>query len=219
STLEIAGLVRKNLVQFGVGEKNGCVRWVMNALGVKDDWLLVPSHAYKFEKDYEMMEFYFNRGGTYYSISAGNVVIQSLDVGFQDVVLMKVPTIPKFRDITQHFIKKGDVPRALNRLATLVTTVNGTPMLISEGPLKMEEKATYVHKKNDGTTVDLTVDQAWRGKGEGLPGMCGGALVSSNQSIQNAILGIHVAGGNSILVAKLVTQEMFQNIDKKIESQ
>uniref|UniRef100_Q05794 Genome polyprotein (Fragments) n=1 Tax=Human hepatitis A virus genotype IA (isolate HAS-15) TaxID=470424 RepID=POLG_HAVHA len=219
STLEIAGLVRKNLVQFGVGEKNGCVRWVMNALGVKDDWLLVPSHAYKFEKDYEMMEFYFNRGGTYYSISAGNVVIQSLDVGFQDVVLMKVPTIPKFRDITQHFIKKGDVPRALNRLATLVTTVNGTPMLISEGPLKMEEKATYVHKKNDGTTVDLTVDQAWRGKGEGLPGMCGGALVSSNQSIQNAILGIHVAGGNSILVAKLITQEMFQNIDKKIESQ
>nr|WCD56459.1 MAG: polyprotein [Picornaviridae sp.] len=220
STLEIASLVRKNLVQFGIGEKGGCVRWVMNALGVKDDWILVPSHAYKFEPNYETLEFYFNRSGTYYSISAGNVIIHSLDVGFQDVVLMKVPTIPKFRDITDHFIKKKDLDKAVSRLATLVTTVGGTPMMISEGPLKFEEKASYHHKMPDGETVELTVDMAWRGKGEGIPGMCGGALVSSNQSIQNAIVGIHVAGGHGIMVSKTITKEMLDAVDTvKIESQ
>nr|ALL35263.1 polyprotein [Rodent hepatovirus] len=220
STLEVAALVRKNLVQFGIGEKGGTVKWVMNALGVKDDWLLVPSHAYKFEPNYETLEFFFQRNGTYYSISAGNVVIHSLDVGFQDVVLMKVPTIPKFRDITEHFIKKKDLDRATARLATLVTTVGGTPMMISEGPLKLEEKASYHHKSEDGTMTELTVDMAWRGKGEGIAGMCGGALITSNQSIQNAIVGLHVAGGNNIMVSKVITKEMLDNVrESKIESQ
>ncbi|AWK22878.1 polyprotein [Didelphis aurita hepatitis A virus] len=220
STLEIAALVRKNLVQFGIGEKGGSVRWVMNALGIKDDWLLVPSHAYKFEPNYESLEFYFQRNGTYYSISAGNVLIHSLDVGFQDVVLMKVPTLPKFRDITEHFVKKKDLERAASRLATLVTSVGGNPMMISEGPLKIEDKATYAHKNEDGTVTDVTIDMAWRGRGDGCAGMCGGALISSNQSIQNAILGVHVAGGHGTMVAKVVTQEMLVNIEeRKIESQ
>lgn len=220
STLEVAALVRKNLVQFGIGEKGGTVKWVMNALGIKDDWLLVPSHAYKFEPNYETLEFFFQRSGTYYSISAGNVVIHSLDVGFQDVVLMKVPTIPKFRDITEHFIRKKDLERATSRLATLVTTVGGTPMMISEGPLKLEDKASYHHKSEDGSMTELTVDMAWRGKGEGIPGMCGGALITSNQSIQNAIVGLHVAGGNNIMVSKVITREMLENIrESKIESQ
>ncbi|AMQ25905.1 polyprotein [Hepatovirus A] len=220
STLEIAALVRKNLVQFGIGEKGGCVKWIMNALGVKDDWLLVPSHAYKFEPNYESLEFFFARNGTYYSISAGNVIIQSLDVGFQDVVLMKVPTLPKFRDITEHFIKKKDLDRATNRLATLVTTVGGNPMMISEGPLKFEDKATYIHKDESGKSTEITIDMGWRGRGEGIPGMCGGALITSNQSIQNAIIGIHVAGSSNVMISKVVTQEMFVNIDSKvIESQ
>ncbi|ALL35264.1 polyprotein [hepatovirus D2] len=220
STLEVAALVRKNLVQFGIGEKGGTVKWVMNALGIKDDWLLVPSHAYKFEPNYETLEFFFQRNGTYYSISAGNVVIHSLDVGFQDVVLMRVPTIPKFRDITDHFISRKDLDRATARLATLITTVGGTPMMISEGPLKLEEKASYHHKSEDGTLTELTVDMAWRGKGEGIAGMCGGALITSNQSIQNAIVGLHVAGGGNVMVSKVITKEMLANINSaKIESQ
>lgn len=217
SVVEISGLIHKNLVRFGVGEKGGCVRWLMNGLGVKDEWILIPSHAYLFEEDLASKEFYFERNGTYYSTSSGNVQIYTLDTGFQDVVLMKVPQIPKFRDITSHFLSRKDVDMVTKRLATLVTVNNGVFQMVSEGPLKFEEHVTYVHKTTEGELKELTIGAAFRGKGESVSGMCGGAVVSANQKLQNPIVGIHVAGGNGTMVAKAVYKEMFEVIDAKVQ--
>ncbi len=217
SVVEISGLIHKNLVRFGIGEKGGCVNWVMNALGVRDEWMLVPSHAYIFEEDLASKEFYFERNGTYYSTSTGNVQIHTLDTGFQDVVLMKVPQIPKFRDITSHFMSRKDIQNVEKRLATLVTLNSGIFQMISEGPLKYEEHVTYTHRDKDGSMKDLTIGSAFRGKGASVSGMCGGALVSSNQKLQNPIVGIHVAGGHGNMVSKAIFKEMFEVIDAKIE--
>nr|WLJ60151.1 MAG: polyprotein [Hepatovirus sp. 'sotense'] len=217
SVVEISGLVHKNLVRFGIGEKGGCVNWLMNALGVRDEWMLVPSHAYMFEHDLAAKEFYFERNGTYYSTSSGNVQIHTLDTGFQDVVLMKVPQIPKFRDITQHFLSKKDIEGVSKRLATLVTINNGVFQMVSEGPLKYEEHVTYSHRTEEGEIKELTIGSAFRGKGESVSGMCGGAVVSSNQKLQNPIVGIHVAGGHGNMIAKAVFREMFEVIDLKVE--
>ncbi len=217
SVVEISGLIHKNLVRFGIGEKGGCVNWVMNALGVRDEWMLVPSHAYIFEEELASKEFYFERNGTYYSTSSGNVQIHTLDTGFQDVVLMKVPQIPKFRDITSHFLAKKDVEQVEKRLATLVTINNGVFQMVSEGPLKFEEHVTYTHKDKDGSIKDLTIGAAFRGKGASVSGMCGGAIVSSNQKLQNPIVGIHVAGGHGNMISKAIFKEMFEVIDAKVE--
>nr|WPV63376.1 MAG: polyprotein [Wufeng shrew picornavirus 1] len=221
SVLEIAALVRKNLVRFGVGQSDSSnIRWVVNGLGIRDEWILVPSHAYKFEPNYECLEFFVERNNTFYSVKTGNVEIYNLDVGFQDVVLIRFPSIPKFRDITEHFVSKKDLELVVNRLGTLVTSCQGTPMMISEGAIKYEDKATYNHRKEDGSVVELTIGAAWRGTGEGSPGMCGGALITSNQKIQNAIVGIHVAGGKHTMVAKVITKEMFAVLEQKhLESQ
>ncbi|ALL35272.1 polyprotein [hepatovirus G2] len=217
SIIEISGVIHKNLVRFGIGEKGGCVSWLMNGLGVKDDWILIPSHAYMFEPDLQNKQFYFYRNNTYYSIDYGNVEIYNLDTGFQDVVLMKVPQLPKFRDITHHFIKKKDLEEAQNRLATLVTNLNGTFQMVSEGQLKLEEHATYSHKTAEGELKELTITQAWRGKGMSSSGMCGGALVSSNSKLQNPIVGIHVAGGHGTMISKAIYQEMFEVINAKTQ--
>ncbi|ALL35265.1 polyprotein [Shrew hepatovirus KS121232Sorara2012] len=221
SVINMTQVVKKNLVLFGIGKPEAVdVHWNVNALGVKDEWLLVPSHAFKFEEDYESKEFYVDRNGVIYSAKTGSVQIFQLDVGFQDVVLMKIPSLPKFKDITHHFIQKKDLDLAVNRLATLVTSCQGTPMMISEGSLKYEDKYTYNHRKDDGSVVEMTIGAAWRGTGEGTAGMCGGALISANQKIQNAIIGIHVAGGKNTMISKVIVREMFDNIEQqKIESQ
>nr|ALL35269.1 polyprotein [Hedgehog hepatovirus] len=217
SVVEISSLIHKNLVRFGIGEKGGCVDWLMNALGVRDDWLLIPSHAYMFEQDLASKEFYFERNGTYYSTASGSVQIHTLDTGFQDVVLMKVPNIPKFRDITNHFLSKKDVEGVCKRLATLVTSNQGVYQMVSEGPLKYEEHVTYSHRMDDGSIKDLTIGAAFRGKGESVSGMCGGAVVSSSQKLQNPIVGIHVAGGHGTMISKAIFKEMFEVIDSKLE--
>ncbi|ALL35273.1 polyprotein [Bat hepatovirus BUO2BF86Colafr2010] len=218
SIVEISGVIHKNLVRFGIGTKGGSVDWLMNGLGVKDEWLLLPSHAYIFEEDLQDKEFYFQRNSTYYSVNSGSVTIKTLDTGFQDVVLMKIPSIPKFKDITHHFIKKSDLEQAENRLATLVTMNSGTFQMVSEGQLKLEEHATYSHKTDTGEIKELTISQAWRGKGMSSAGMCGGGVVSSNSKLQNPIVGIHVAGGKGTMISKVVYREMLENLDLKIEN-
>nr|ART66868.1 polyprotein [Hepatovirus A] len=217
SVVEISGLIHKNLVRFGIGIKGGCIKWLMNGLGIKDEWILVPSHAYMFEEDLASKEFYFERNGTYCSSSSGSVQIHTLDTGFQDVVLMKVPGIPKFRDITAHFLSKKDIDGVSKRLATLVTINNGVFQMVSEGPLKFESHVTYIHKTDEGEIKELTIGDAFRGKGESVSGMCGGAVVSANQKLQNPIVGIHVAGGHGNMVAKAIYREMFEILDAKLQ--
>ncbi|ALL35275.1 polyprotein [Bat hepatovirus SMG18520Minmav2014] len=216
SVVEISGLIHKNLVRFGIGKKGECINWVVNALGVKDEYLLVPSHAYILENSMEDLEFYFERDPTFYSASAGSVEIFTLDTGFQDVVLMRVPNMPKFRDITHHFVQKKDLEKCVNKLATLCTNYKGVYQMISEGPVKLDQHATYAYKDDEGNPHEITVSEAWRGKGNSAPGMCGGALVSSDQKLQNPIIGIHVAGGHGNMISKAIYREMFEVIEKKI---
>nr|UCJ00139.1 MAG: polyprotein [Myna hepatovirus] len=219
SVLEISNLIRKNLVRFGVGSNEEDVQWLLNGLGVKEDWFLVPSHAYKF--DNEDKEFFFiEKGNTFYCIPREKVEVLSLECGFGDVVLMRFPGIQPFRDITAHFVSKEDVMKCNNKMATLCTVNAGIFAMISEGVVKYEEAVEYNHRTIDGKQTMLHVTGVWRGKGEASPGSCGGALVSSNNKLQNPIIGIHVAGGKSGLISKVVYREMFELIDgKHLEAQ
>lgn len=216
SVVEISGLIHKNLVKFGIGKKGECINWVVNGLGIKDDYVLVPSHAFSFDNHVPDLEFYFERDPTFYSVNSGSVEIYNLDVGFQDVVLMRVPNMPKFRDITAHFIKKQDMQKVVGKLATLCTNYRGIFQLVSEGPVKLDTHATYGYKDEEGDGHEITISEAWRGKGQSAPGMCGGALVSSDQKLQNPIIGIHVAGGHGNMISKAIWREMFDVIDKKV---
>lgn len=216
SVVEISGLIHKNLVKFGIGRKGECINWVVNGLGIKDEYILVPSHAYTFDNHVPDLEFYFERDPTFYSVNSGSVEIYTLDAGFQDVVLMRVPNMPKFRDITSHFVKKQDMQKVVGKLATLCTNYRGIFQMISEGPMKLDTHASYNYKDEEGEMHEITVADAWRGKGQSAPGMCGGALVSADQKTQNPIIGIHVAGGHGNMIAKAVWREMFDVIDKKV---
>ncbi|ALL35274.1 polyprotein [Rodent hepatovirus CIV459Lopsik2004] len=214
SIIEISNLVHKNLCRFGIGKKNGEQIWVLNCLGLKDDYVLIPSHAYQFDTNKE--EFLFEREHVVYSISPGNVEVYSLDTGLQDVVIMRVPNMPKFRDITSHFIKRKDLDDVTNKMATLCTNYRGVYQMIAEGPVSIEKMGTYTHVDSEGNKHELTVNDIIRGKAHTLPGMCGGAVVSSNQKLQNPIIGIHVAGGHGNTMAKVVWQEMFEVINTKV---
>nr|QKE55059.1 MAG: polyprotein [Picornaviridae sp.] len=218
SVIEISHVVQKNIVRFGMGDNEDSVKWLLNGLGVKDDWILVPSHSYKFDKEYEY--FFIEKANTYYCLQREKVEVVELDVGFQDLVLMRFPGIPKFRDITAHFVKREDLVQCAGKIGTLCTVNGGIYQMINEGKLKHEETISYNHKTLDGREVALNIGSVWRGTGEALPGSCGGVVVSSNNKLQNPICGVHVAGGRSSLIAKCVWQEMFDVIDRKrLESQ
>ena len=77
----------------------------------------------------------------------------------------------------------------------------------------MVEAATYVCEDDKGVRTDISVGRSWKAKACTVAGMCGGALVTSNNKMQNAIVGIHVAGG-AHAISRVVTKEMIEEMLK-----
>nr|QKE55029.1 MAG: polyprotein [Picornaviridae sp.] len=215
SVMDVAALVNHNLMRFGVGI-DGTVKWTVNCLGLRDNFVLVPQHGWEFEDTDSDPEFYFQKGLTYYMCNKSNVVVHQLSAEFGDVVCMQVPGLPKCKDITQHFVKENDIHHAEKQFATLVTINGGVHQMISEGKVELLHGVEYSHHTRSGKDYKIVIGRCWRGHGEALPGSCGGALVTSSNKAKNAILGIHVAAGGGQMISALVTQEMLGCIDKQI---
>nr|WPR16417.1 MAG: polyprotein [Robin hepatovirus 2] len=215
SVIEVSNLIRKNLIRFGVGDDEDHINWVLNGLGVKDDWIIVPSHGYKFDRD-DCRFFFIEKNETIYCIQREKVEIMTPEAGFTDVVLMRIPGVQPFRNIIEHFVKKDDLQKCDKKQATLCTVNQGIFQMISEGAVRLEDAIDYRHQTIDGKDIMLHVNAVWRGRGEAAPGSCGGALVSSNNKLQNPVIGIHIAGGRDGLIAKCVWREMFDVIDSRI---
>nr|QPB10709.1 MAG: polyprotein [Loch Leven virus] len=210
SIVELSVLIQKNLVRLGTSGDGETVMWHVNAFGIYDEWMLIPHHAFKFDSAFEY--FFVQKAGVTYSCPKDKVEIYELGREFNDVVLVKMPNIPKFKDVRHHFVKKQDIQSCDGKLATLCTINGGLFQLIAEGPIKLCERASYSHKIEDGKHVTLTITDGWRGTGDALPGSCGGPLVSSNHRLQNPIIGLHVASGGGQMLSTVVYREMFDVI-------
>ncbi|AUW34302.1 polyprotein, partial [gruhelivirus A1] len=210
SVLEEANLVHGNLVRFGIGKEDGVVSWHVNALGVCENYLLVPYHAFKFDSDYNC--FYFFRKNVCYCAKVCDVEMFELGVGYNDLVLMCVPGMPKFKDIRHHFIEREQLKHCDGKNGTLATLNCGVFQLIAEGPLDYLEHASYKHPGKDGKPIEITIGACWRGHGDSLPGTCGGAVITSSTKCGNKIVGIHVAGGRNTLISKTVTREDIESL-------
>nr|QJI53778.1 MAG: polyprotein [Hepeviridae sp.] len=209
SLVDISNLVRRNLVRFGVGDNEENPKWCLNALGVRGEWILVPQHAFRFDE--KPPEFIFvERDGVFYCTPMSKVEVVSLEAGFADVVLMRIPHMPAFRDITDHFVRREDLEKCDGKVATLCTVNCGLYQLITEGQVHLESRAHYTHRTDDGRVVELKIGEAWRGKGDTMPGSCGGPLVSSNNKLQCPIIGIHVAAGQGQMLSKAICREMLE---------
>nr|CAD6468504.1 Genome polyprotein [Sphenigellan virus] len=212
SILDISGVVHKNLCRFGVGSGDDTVEWRVNALGLKNDWVAVPSHAFAFDEE-KYKYYYLYKNNTFYAIDVERCVKLQMSDKFGDIILMKFPGIPPFRDITGHFVKAEDLDKCDKKFATLCTYNGGVYQLVSEGIVDYEEKLEYSHQNDEGKKVVLVVDGVFRGRGQTLKGSCGGPLIVSNNTLGNPIIGIHIAAGNGNLLAKVVTQQMLSVID------
>ncbi|AUW34301.1 polyprotein [crahelivirus A1] len=215
SVLELSGVVHRNLVRVGVGNDDEYIQWRVNGIGIKDDWMLVPAHALEFDVD-DFSKLFFHRNGTFYSCDKSKVEILSLETGFQDVLAIRVPGMPKFRNIEDHFVSERDLDRCDGHIATLCTMNGGIYQMISEGTLKLVDRSDYLHRMDDGSTKQLHIGKSWRGRGETLPGSCGGILVSSNNKLQNPLIGMHVAAGGGNLISKVITKEMLSVMGKHL---
>uniref|UniRef100_A0AAU7SSE5 Genome polyprotein n=1 Tax=Kapoorvirus sp. TaxID=3163432 RepID=A0AAU7SSE5_9VIRU len=209
STLDITKLVQKNLGAFGWGKNEDDIHWTVNFLGIRDEFLLVPSHGYG-DAD-EGCDFFFERNGTIYSCPRSSIETLQFEEQYSDVVILRVPTMPKFKLIVPHFVSEGDVEKAVGKPAILSTMHYGNFTLVTEGNVEYRPKFTYAIQKGK----EVTISDSYRAKAFTQDGMCGGALVSSSNVIQNAILGVHVAAGGGYAATKIVTRE---NLEKALEN-
>nr|WKV33263.1 MAG: RNA-dependent RNA polymerase [Riboviria sp.] len=213
STLEVTNLIHSNLVRLGV-EVDGCIKWLVNACGVKENYMLLPAHALE-EVDFDQDVLVIARAGTFYTIKANAVEIINPVPSRSDVRIMQVPGIPKFRNITEHFVDETRMLECDGLPGTLATYNGGLFQLVCEGPLKYLHSASYGTVR-DGKHVDIHIDGAWKGAGETTVGSCGGILVSSNNRLQNPMIGMHVAAGGGTLISAVVTRQMLNAIGGKV---
>uniref|UniRef100_A0AAU7B9C1 Genome polyprotein n=1 Tax=bar-headed goose hepatovirus TaxID=3155981 RepID=A0AAU7B9C1_9PICO len=208
SVVDLANVVEKNLMRFGISKDGELVSWRVNALQVFDTWCIVPRHAFRFDKD--VTHFFFCKNGTTYVVRKDRVVeVQSENC--PDLVYLNVPGMPKGKNIIDHFVKLGDVPACNGRLATLATVNQGVFQIMSEGDVEYKDGMTYNHSSESGKEK-IYIPKVWKGKGEISGGSCGGVLISSNNRLGNPFIGIHLAAGGGMLVSALVTREDLQQL-------
>nr|QPB10684.1 MAG: polyprotein [Waterwitch virus] len=213
STIDIAALVQKNLCKFGSSKEGESVRWHLNCLGICDDWCVVPKHVILHMENQLHDVIYVQKGSTCYTLSIKDAIFKDLDSEYCDLILLKITGMPKFKDLREHLVSKSRLEEAVGYPATLCTLVGGLYQLVAEGPVELLEQTSYMHTTAEGKSVELTIPMAFRGAGHSVAGSCGGALVSGNNRLQNAIIGIHTAGGAGQMVSKAVYKEMFVDFD------
>nr|DAZ91101.1 TPA_asm: polyprotein [Worm lizard picornavirus] len=206
STLDVTKIVQQNLVAFGYGENEDDINWTVCGLGIKDEYILVPSHGYT--PATQSSYFFFEKHGVIYSCSRERIQEIVFEEHYSDVVLLRVPTMPKFRDILKHFIQLDQLHIVEGKPAILSTLHYGNNMLITEGNLEYREKYSYLIGRDE----EVTVSDTFRAKAFTQDGMCGGAVVSSSNKTQNAIAGIHVAAGQGYAVTKIVFKEHLESV-------
>nr|NP_705604.1 putative 3C [tremovirus A1] len=211
SVVDISNVVHGNLVRVGVGPNEARIHWLYNGLGVYDTYILMPYHGIK-DADVDD-DLYIERAGTIYSTNMKMVQVLFLESREGDLVLINVPRLPKFRDIRNHFSTEENIRRAEGMPGTLCTLDHERFTLVTESDLKMVEAATYVCEDDKGVRTDISVGRSWKAKACTVAGMCGGALVTSNNKMQNAIVGIHVAGG-AHAISRVITKEMIEEMLK-----
>lgn len=211
STIETAALAQGNTVRVGVGQNEEEVVWYVCGLGVAENRILIPRHF--INTFFPAAPYLFlRRGNIAYVVGWEKVLMTDVGDGSMDVVMITVPGIPPFRDITEHFIQEKDVKAAVGCTALMATIVGTTHQLVTEDMLELLPEFSY--ETLQGTIIKN--GRTWKAKGETASGMCGGALVVSNTKIQTPICGIHVAGAHRPprAYAALVTREMLQETPK-----
>nr|QUS52645.1 polyprotein [Mute swan feces associated hepatovirus 1] len=203
SVIDLANVIEKNLMRFGISFDGESVSWRVNCLQLFDNWCVVPRHAVRF--DVGVTHYFFLRNGTTYVVRRDRIVeVPSEEC--PDLLFLNVPGMPKGKDIVSHFIKESDVPACDGRLATLATLNQGLFQIISEGDVAYKNGITYNHSSPSGKEK-IYIPRIWQGRGEAAPGTCGGVLISSNNRLGNPFLGVHLAAGGGTLVSCLLTQE------------
>lgn len=209
SMVDLASMVERNMVKFGISKDGETVSWRVNGLMFYENWMVVPYHAYRFETE-NVTHFFFVRNNTTYVVDRRRVT--EVPATFcPDLVFMMVPGLPKCRDIREHFVKKADVDACNNRLATLATFNAGLFTIISEGDVTLRDGMTYTHQTPQGNK-EIFIPHLWKGRGDAHPGSCGGVLISANNRLQNPFIGIHLAAGSGVMVSALVTREDLTNV-------
>nr|CAF1919954.1 MAG: Genome polyprotein [Sphenilena virus] len=214
SVLEISVVIQNNLCRFGVSEDGDAVKWRLNCLGLKEDWVILPSHGFKFLCDTPKYIMILKKG-VCYSCPLDKCTIIEVGDSYRDVCLVKIPGLPKFKNIVGHFISRKDLELCHDQVATLCTIQNGIYHMVGEGRVELLERCTYTHREED-KTHQVTISGAWRGSGDTTRGSCGGALVSSVNKLNCPIIGVHTAAGGGTLIATLVTREDLDAIDSSV---
>nr|CAD6468500.1 Genome polyprotein [Sphenimaju virus] len=212
SLVDKTAVVQRNLCRFGIGIGDGKIHWMLNCLGITKDYLVVPSHCFRFRPD--VVKVFVEKGGVIYSCDREKVGFRDVGGEFGDLMFFQMPGIPPFKDIRPHFVKRVDLEKCSGHMATLATNNCGMFQLISEGDVILQPEANYRHvDPMSGENFDIVVSSCFRGSGDSSPGSCGGVLISSVNSANNPFLGIHVAAGNNVLLAKVITQEQLEGIE------
>uniref|UniRef100_A0AAU7B996 Genome polyprotein n=1 Tax=bar-headed goose hepatovirus TaxID=3155981 RepID=A0AAU7B996_9PICO len=208
SLVDLSGVVQKALVRFGVSNDGDIVRWRLNAVCLFENWLMVPSHCFKFEP--EISHFFILKGSTTYVVRRDQCVVVESE-GCPDICYIMIPGLPKSRDIRNHFVRECDVRECDGRLATLVTNNGGIFQMITEGDIRLCEGVTYRHPGVEPQRT-ITLPRVWKGRGESLQGSCGGILISANNKIGCPFVGAHVAAGGGCMYAGVITREEVMSI-------
>nr|QUS52646.1 polyprotein [Mute swan feces associated hepatovirus 2] len=204
SMLDLSLVIEKNLCRFGISTEPGQVRWVLNALGLYGTWLLVPSHAYKYDPG--VTHFYLNRQGVVYAVSRSRCIIVEHPSN-PDISFISFPSITHFRDIRDHFVDAEDVKKCDGVPATLCTNNAGLYTIIPEGIVKFRDEQCYTHTTIDGKEFKIFVSGVWKGNGESADGSCGGVLVTHNSKVTGKFIGIHTAASGKVMVSACVTRQ------------
>jgi len=121
-----------------------------------------------------------------------------------DVVMLKFNNkkMPKFADITHHFIKESYLTADLSQVGRVESTESGFLNMIGRG--KLEKGMSYIE---EDTQTTFKIGRHLKVELPNESGICGTPYVVHCPGIPNKLLGIHVAGNSRTSVCHLITKE------------
>lgn len=126
-----------------------------------------------------------------------------------DVVFITVPKIPPMADIVDHFASDDEISDAnLGHTVLMIPNPLATPMyeMMFSTCTRAIGNVKYTYSEDSKVTITSSSIIAYASPT--VNGNCGGIVATMNNKLQHKLIGLHVAGGDSIGCAVSITREL-----------